>query len=93
LSRIEVAQTVRAMGGGGMRRARSDDGESGAADDPHPGRLREQHQKGTHGFTEEYLANLHRTLHQRNHEPEPEHTHPGAGEPDEQGEHEEPAPS
>jgi hypothetical protein len=56
-----------------------------------PDHLREQHQKGTRGFTGEYLASPHRTLHQRNHEPEPEHTHPGAGEPDEQGEHEEPA--
>ena len=35
------------------------------------------HQKGTKGFTDEYLANLHRTLHQRNHDPLPEHTHPG----------------
>ena len=52
--------------------------------------LRERHQKGTHGFTEEYL---HRILHQRNHEPEPGHTHPGAGEPDQPGEPEEPAPA
>jgi hypothetical protein len=58
-----------------------------------PDHLREQHQKGTHGFTGEYLANLHRTLHQRNHEPEPEHTHPGAGEPDEPGGPEEPTPA
>jgi hypothetical protein len=35
------------------------------------------HQKGTRGFTEEYLAGLHSTLHQRNHEPLPEHSHPG----------------
>jgi hypothetical protein len=61
--------------------------------------LRERHQKGTRGFTEEYLANLHRILHQRNREPEPEHTHPGAGEPDQPGEPgepqepEEPAPA
>jgi hypothetical protein len=48
--------------------------------------LRDGHQKGTHGFTEEYLANLHRILHQRNHEPEPEHTHPGTGEAGEAGE-------
>ena len=39
--------------------------------------LRDGHQKGTRGFTEEYLANLHRTLHQRHREPEPEHRHPG----------------
>jgi hypothetical protein len=37
--------------------------------------LREGHQKGTRGFTEAYLANLHRTLHQRDREPAPEHTH------------------
>lgn len=48
--------------------------------------LRDGHRKGTHGFTEEYLANLHRILHQGNHEPEPEHTHPGIGEPGEAGE-------
>ena len=34
------------------------------------------HQKGTKGFTDEYLANLHRTLHQRTHDPLPEHAHP-----------------
>jgi hypothetical protein len=36
------------------------------------------HQKGTKGFTDEYLANLHKTLHQRKREPELEleHTHP-----------------
>jgi hypothetical protein len=38
--------------------------------------LRHVHQKGTKGFTEEYLANLHRTLHQPTREPQPEHTHP-----------------
>jgi hypothetical protein len=58
-----------------------------------PDHLREQHQKGTRGFTEEYLASLHRTLHQRDHEPEAEHTHPGAGEPGEPGETAEPAPA
>jgi hypothetical protein len=43
--------------------------------------LRHVHQKGTKGFTEEYLANLHRTLHQSTREPQPEHFHldvPGA---------------
>ena len=35
------------------------------------------HQKGTKGYTEEYLARLHRTLHQRKRDPLPEHTHPG----------------
>jgi hypothetical protein len=34
------------------------------------------HQKGTKGFTDEYLASLHRTLHQRKHDPLPEHSHP-----------------
>jgi hypothetical protein len=34
------------------------------------------HQKGTKGFTDDYLANLHKTLHQRKREPLPEHTHP-----------------
>jgi hypothetical protein len=34
------------------------------------------HQKGTKGYTDEYLANLHKMLHQRNHDPLPEHTHP-----------------
>ena len=38
--------------------------------------LRHVHQKGTKGFTEEYLANLHMTLHQSRREPQPEHTHP-----------------
>jgi len=38
--------------------------------------LRHIHQKGTKGFTEEYLANLHKTLHQRKRDPLPEHTHP-----------------
>jgi hypothetical protein len=35
------------------------------------------HQKGTKGFTGEYLASLHKTLHQSRREPQPEHTHPG----------------
>jgi hypothetical protein len=34
------------------------------------------HQKGTRGFTDEYLANLHQALHQRKRDPVPEHTHP-----------------
>jgi hypothetical protein len=42
--------------------------------------IREAHQKGTRGFTEEYLATMHRTLHQRKREPEEElaHRHPEA---------------
>ena len=43
--------------------------------------LREVHRKGTRGLTDEYLASLHRTLHQRKREPQPqpehEHEHPG----------------
>lgn len=38
--------------------------------------LRLEHQKGTKGFTEEYLATLHEALHQRRREPVPEHDHP-----------------
>ena len=39
--------------------------------------LRDTHHKGTRGFTDEYLRNLHRTLHQRTREDaEPEHRHP-----------------
>ena len=38
--------------------------------------LRHVHQKGTKGFTNEYLASLHKTLHQRRHAPLPEHIHP-----------------
>lgn len=34
------------------------------------------HQKGTKGFTDEYLAMLHKTLHQRKHDSLPEHSHP-----------------
>ena len=37
--------------------------------------LHDAHQKGTRGFTEEYLRNLHRTLHQRSRSPESEHKH------------------
>jgi hypothetical protein len=38
--------------------------------------LRDEHKKGTRGFTEEYLRGLHHTLHQRKRDPVPEHTHP-----------------
>jgi hypothetical protein len=38
--------------------------------------LREEHRKGTRGLTDEYLSNLHRTLHHRKREPQPEHQHP-----------------
>ena len=35
------------------------------------------HQKGTKGLSEDYLANLHHTLHQRKREVQLEHSHPG----------------
>lgn len=38
--------------------------------------LSDIHQKGTKGFTDEYLSNLHKTLHQLRRDPIPEHTHP-----------------
>ena len=38
--------------------------------------LGDMHQKGTKGFTDEYLASLHNTLHQRKRDPLPEHSHP-----------------
>jgi hypothetical protein len=39
--------------------------------------LRDAHHKGTRGFTETYLRNLHRTLHQRSREDaESAHSHP-----------------
>jgi hypothetical protein len=38
--------------------------------------LSDIHQKGTKGFTDEYLTNLHKTLHQRRRDPLLEHTHP-----------------
>lgn len=37
--------------------------------------LRLVHQKGTRGFTEEYLATLHDSLHARKRDPLPEHDH------------------
>lgn len=41
--------------------------------------LHGEHQKGTRGFTEDYLRNLHVTLHQRNRSTELEHSHPMEG--------------
>jgi DNA polymerase IIIc chi subunit len=38
--------------------------------------LSSEHRKGTKGFTEEYLAHLHRTLHQRRRDEELPHRHP-----------------
>jgi hypothetical protein len=50
--------------------------------------MRDAHQKGTSGFTEDYLDGLHRNLHQRKREPEEEleHRHPGAAGEDARGE-------
>ena len=39
--------------------------------------LRDGHRKGTRGLTEDYLSDLHTTLHQASREPRPEHGHPG----------------
>jgi hypothetical protein len=49
-----------------------EDGSEGPLSD----HLREVHRKGTRGLKDEYLASLHRTLHQRKREPQPEHEHP-----------------
>jgi hypothetical protein len=38
--------------------------------------LRAEHQKGTKGFTSEYLATLHDKLHEPKRDPLPEHDHP-----------------
>lgn len=38
--------------------------------------LNGEHKKGTRGLTEEYLRNLHATLHQRSRPAEVEHHHP-----------------
>ena len=40
--------------------------------------LTQEHGKGTRGFTAEYLATLHETLHLHKRDPLPEHTHPFA---------------
>jgi hypothetical protein len=47
--------------------------------------MRNAHQKGTRGLTEEYLANLHLRLHQHRRGPEEEleHRHPGVAARDE----------
>lgn len=37
--------------------------------------MRDAHQKGTRGYTDQYLADLHRNLHQRKREPEEELEH------------------
>jgi hypothetical protein len=38
--------------------------------------LTQDHRKGTRGFTAEYLANLHESLHQPKRDPLPGHSHP-----------------
>lgn len=43
--------------------------------------LQVEHKKGTRGFTNEYLATLHDSLHHRRHDPFPEHDHLLAGIP------------
>jgi hypothetical protein len=53
---------------------------------PLPDHLRDEHRKGTRGLTDEYLASLHRTLHQAKREQRPEHAHPGDDGDDEQDE-------
>ena len=51
-----------------------DDGSESSLTD----HLRDDHRKGTRGYTDEYLADMHRSLHERKLEDdEPEHTHPG----------------
>jgi hypothetical protein len=45
--------------------------------------LRDEHRKGTSGFTEQYLSKLHRKLHQRKREDEEStHSHPSDEEED-----------
>ena len=43
--------------------------------------LQVEHKKGTAGFTDEYLATMHDSLHQRRRDPFPEHDHLLAGIP------------
>ena len=50
-----------------------DDGSESSLSD----HLRDGHRKGTRGLTDEYLADLHQTLHQPKRENQPEHAHPG----------------
>jgi hypothetical protein len=47
--------------------------------------LRLAHQKGTRGFTEQYLITLHDQLHQRKREPQPGHDHPATEIPTQPG--------
>lgn len=50
-----------------------DDGSESSLSD----HLRDEHRKGTRGLTDEYLADLHRSLHRAKREQRPEHAHPG----------------
>lgn len=43
--------------------------------------MRDSHRKGTQGLSEEFLASVHRVLHQR-HAPDLEHTHADSGDSD-----------
>ena len=64
-----------------------DDGTEGTIGD----HMREDHRKGTRGLTDEYLSGMHRTLHQANRAPAPEHAHPDQAGEDAGQEREEPA--
>ena len=63
-----------------------DDGSQATISD----HLREDHRKGTRGLNDEYLNGVHRTLHQANREPSPEHAHPGQANEDADQEREQP---
>lgn len=39
--------------------------------------LRDQHQKGTTGLSEDFLHDMHKVLHQPDRDTAPEHDHPG----------------
>lgn len=48
--------------------------------------LRDAHQKGTRGLTEEFLGRMHETLHQPDRETPPEHDHLGLDGPGDEDE-------
>jgi hypothetical protein len=50
----------------------NDDGTAGDL----AGHLSSEHRKGTNGYTDEYLANLHTMLHQRRRDEPLAHSHP-----------------
>ena len=47
--------------------------------------LRDEHKKGTRGYTDEYLESMHTGLHRRARDPLPEHQHLGDGDDDDDG--------